>query len=293
MSRRLKKKMKKNVSRIVLLLVIFPFLLDRFLAHRVYMLWCQFMKLESPATVGEWLSFLGSYLGVAGTVIIGLVAYWQTSIINRQSEGLNRLQEKVMEMQKELTDFQIHPVIRIKKTEIEIKSGLKGSFIVAKDLEGYYFSVYGQRWTGSGSHYVKIRIFFEDKGLIPVAQCEISDIEWKIGDHRYLIELNDIKRKISAYDVVNILVDDNDRIYYLTDDSKTPCKMDTFFADLDLHEHNNTNGYIGYDKSTLILKITYFNQKYSQSYALTYWIQSDNGSLVFGTPFLKREEERG
>lgn len=230
---------------------------------------------------------LGSCLDVDEMVIIVLVAYWQTSIIYRQSDDLNRLQEKVMEMQKELTDFHIHPVIRIKKTEIEIKSGLKGSFIVAKDLENYYFSIYGQKRTGNGSHYVKIRIFFEDKGLIPVTQCEISDIEWKIGDLRYLIELNKFKKKIQTYDVVNILVDDNDRIYYLTNESKTPCKMDTFFADQDLHEHNNTNGYIGYDKSTLTLKITYFNQKYSQSYNLSYYILSVSGRFVTGLPFIK------
>lgn len=75
----------------MIVLIGIPLIIDRFLVHEVYLVWCRRFDVESPMKVGGWFGFLGSYLGVVGTIIAGIVAYRQVDIINEQNENYNRL----------------------------------------------------------------------------------------------------------------------------------------------------------------------------------------------------------
>ena len=70
---------------VIIIRALIPYLLDRFFAYELYAIWESHMKRESLMEVNEWFGFLGSYLGAVGTIVIGIVAYMQTDIINKQS----------------------------------------------------------------------------------------------------------------------------------------------------------------------------------------------------------------
>lgn len=261
----------------VLSFIFLPVAIDRFFAYEWYMVWCKGWEVESPMKVGEWLGFLGSYLGVAGTIIIGMIAYRQTNIIASQGQELSELQRKI-------TDFQIHPVIHIKETQLEVENKPNRPLSTAKMLEDHYFAIYGEQRKNAGKNYILISISFEDKGIIPTVRCEISDLEWEIAGHKYCIGLDAGKRKVSAYDKLYILIDNSD----LTAD------QDNFFQDLDWHEHFASIGKWGYDKSILKVKINFVNQKeYCQMYELTYRIKSYSGGLKADSLFLRYGEGIG
>lgn len=232
--------------------------------------------------VEEWFGFLGSYLGVLGTILIGVIAFKQTAIINEQNTKYNELQQQMNILQGQLTDFQIHPIIQIINTSIEVVNDPQKPVTTARDIENYYFAIYGNKMESAGTRYIKIKISFEDKGLIPTVECEITKIEWAIASNSYSIQLNGVKQKIGAYDTLNVFIDDKDEI----------SDKEAFFHDLSLHEHFNSNGLNEYDKSILTLTVTFFNQKrYSHPYTLVYWIRSVSGKLAAESMFLRSERE--
>lgn len=282
-----KNKRKSIVIKVVIVVIVLivligiPLIIDRFLAHEVYLVWCRRFDVESPMKVGEWFGFLGSYLGVVGTIIVGIVAYRQAYTINEQNENYNRLQEKIAEMQKEITDFQLHPIIYIRDTSIKFAWDVTKQLSIQQEIEDYYFCIYGKQSTGSKNQYILLNISFDDKGIMPTVQYEIMDFEWKIADNNYQIKLNEFKRKIDAYDKITILIDDSDTI----------SDKDTFFENLDKHINYASNGFYGYDKSILKLKIRFINQKVGndKTYNIIYRVRSGVNELKPGDPFLKSE----
>lgn len=204
-----KGKLKKYLIITVIMLTLLPIVIDRFFAHEGYMVWCRWMKIESPMKVGEWFGFLGSYLGVIGTIMIGIVAYWQTHIINKQSEGLSDLQKQMAEMQKEISDFQIHPIIHIKEILLQVENGSNNQLSTLQEIDDFYFTIYGIRREReisqpSGTKYILVTISFEDKGIIPTVQCEIPGLKWTIAGKDYNIRISERKQRIYAYDKIYI-----------------------------------------------------------------------------------------
>lgn len=268
---------------IMFILVLIPYLLDRFFAHECYMLWCGKMKVASPMKVGEWFGFLGSYLGAAGTIVIGIIAYRQTRIIDDQNKELSDLQAQMIKLQSDITNFQIHPIVHIRQTELEVVIDSNKSMTRAKEIEDYYFTIYGQKRNFQGAKYVICRISFEDRGIIPTVRCAISDLTWTIAGNGYKIELDEDKRTIDAYDKIYILISENDI---------KENKKDDFFRDLDLHQHHDSNKRYGYDKSILAINIKFVNQKeFSQVYELKYCIISEDYELKADSLFLKCRKE--
>lgn len=282
-----KGKLKKYLIITVIMLTLLPIVIDRFFAHEGYMVWCRWMKIESPMKVGEWFGFLGSYLGVIGTIMIGIVAYWQTHIINKQSEGLSDLQKQMAEMQKEISDFQIHPIIHIKEILLQVENGSNNQLSALQEIDDFYFTIYGIRREReisqpSGTKYILVTISFEDKGIIPTVQCEIPGLKWTIAGKDYNIRISERKQRIYAYDKIYILIDSSD---FTIDEG-------SFFKDLDLHEHYINNGKRGYGWSTIELRIRFTNQKGNwHLYKLICRIKSISGDLKVDSLYLESEEE--
>ena len=285
-----KKKLKKYLGIAAAILLIIPIIIDRFLTYKVYMLW-EWMIKDSVMTDGEWFSFLGSYLGVAGTVMIGMIAFWQTHIINQRNEELSNLQKQLSVVHMKMTNFQIHPVIHIKGIELHVEGNSKNFFSNMEKLKNYYFSFYGKKQDDSDvsaieTAYIVIIIEFEDKGIIPADCCEIVNFKWEIADHVYKIMLDCDKKKIHVDDKVCILIDSNDIIE----------NKEQFYDDLDFHKNYQHNIRAGYDISFVELNLKFINQKdYDQNYNLVFWIQSGSQELEVRSFYLDREEknERG
>lgn len=265
-----KKKRKKYVGlniTIIAILILIPIILDRFFTYEMYTIWESRIKRESVMNVGEWFGFLGSYFGAVGTIFIGIVAYMQTDIINKQSQHMSTLQVQIGELQKEINVLQLHPIIRIKDTKITVRDNLSQQRLIAGEIEDLHFAIYGEHWDSDGIRYIMITINFEDCGLIPTVQCELSNIKWNIAGKIYDISLAKKKRKINTLytDVVKVLIEESDII----------AGSDSFFRDIDIHEHNTNNGTVGYEKSTLTLNMRFINQKGNdQTYKLACQISS-------------------
>lgn len=273
------RKLKRWLIGVGIGLIFLPIVLDRFFAWKLYMLWCGF-GIRSPRTEAEWFGFLGSYLGAAGTVLIGIVAYWQTHIISKQSEDYNKLQEKVAEMQKEISDFRIHPIIHIKTTTLHVRNDLGQACTAQKELRDYYYVIYGREPDRLGTRYIVIEIRFTDKGIIPTVQCEVSDLEWEIAGTRYCFAFDEYKRRIRAYNRIFILIDEYDIAEH----------TDAFFEAIDLHEHYVNNGKYRYVRSIVKMKLCFTNQKgYQQSYNLHFQIKCTTGGLKVNSMYFERE----
>lgn len=239
------------------------------------------MREESPMKVSEWFGFLGSYLSVVGSIIIGIIAYWQTHIINKQNEDYSHLQQEIAKMQKDIDVFQTHPIISVSETKIDVVNNLKQRLETKRKIEDYYFTVFGKQSCDSGIRYIMITVQFEDRGIIPTVQCEILDLKWEIAGKEYDIKLDKGKRIMDTYDRIVILIDDNDSII----------DKDAFFEDVNMHMYYFNNGKVGYDKSILKLKVCFSNQKEkTQTYDITYRVKSGDQKLDSGIPFLKSEK---
>lgn len=265
----------RKALALVVIVVFLPVIIDRLLTHGCYRVLFQVGLLRKASVMdeGEWFSFLGSYLGAIGTIVIGMIAY-------RQSQRLGKLQDQMNQMQKEITNFQIHPIISVKKTEIQIKNEPGMPLTAKKEIENYYFSIYGKQWSGSGIRYIVIRIPFEDKGIIPTVRYKIMNLTWEIVGQNYPITLSKDKCIQNTCDEVKIIIDEDDAIPDTAD----------FFNNATLHRDYSSNKLYGYDKSKLTLEIQFINQKgYDQIYKIQYWIRSDNG-LEIGSPFVESVE---
>lgn len=281
MNDREKKKLRKYLFRATIILILIPIGIDRFFAHEWYMIWCNWMREESPMKVSEWFGFLGSYLSVIGSIIIGIIAYWQTHIINKQNEDYSHLQQEIAKIRKDIDVFQTHPIISVSETKIDVVNNLKQRLETKRKIEDYYFTVFGKQSCDSGIRYIMITVQFEDRGIIPTVQCEILDLKWEIAGNEYDIKLDKDKRIMDTYDRIVILIDDNDSII----------DKDAFFEDVNMHMYYFNNGKVGYGKSILKLKVCFSNQKEKeQTYDITYRVKSGDQKLDPGIPFLKSEK---
>ena len=193
------------------------------------------------------------------------------------------MQLQIGKLHHDINVLQLHPIIRIKDTIIQVRDNLVERRTIAKEIENHYSSIYGEPWGGNGIRYIMISIFFEDHGIIPAVQCELSNIEWNIADKTYKIAFNKRKQKINIWntDVVKILVEESD---ILTDE-------DAFFNAVDIHEHYVCNGTWGYEKSIITLNMKYINhinqKEYNQLYELTCQVISSAEGLKVESNFLK------
>lgn len=275
-------------SVVTIVVLSFPVIVDRLLTHQCYSLLFQIGWMKEPSILDEsdWFSFLGSYLGAIGTIVIGMIAY-------QQSQRLGELQEQVNQMQKEITKFQMHPIIAVKKTKIKIRINSNQPITIQDEIEDHYFSVYGKTLGHSGIRYIMIRISFEDKGIIPTIQCVIRQLTWEVAGHRYCIRFDGEKGKLNTCDEIRILIDDDDVFLDKLDRDAFSTDKDAFFRDWIDHRDYSQNGGEGYNKSILALELCFTNQKGNpRTYEFMYHIRSDD-VLKIGAPFIDIKEGTG
>ena len=233
---------------LLLLLISFPIAMDRFFAYEGYQIWAGMMDVLSPMTVQEWFSFLGSYAGAVGTIIVGIVAYVQSNTIRAQDKALQELEQQVFEMQKAVNSFQLNPVIWVEKASIRVRKSpnLREKEKIEKELRQLYFSQFGEEreFEINKCRYVEICGLLKNTGIVPVFQSKINNISWKIGKNLY------------EFSIEKDIFETRDRLYILVQDNMN-CKQGTeeeFWDDLYRHYCYKNNHYTGYDKS--ILKVT-------------------------------------
>ena len=84
--------------------VIFPFVINAIVTNKFYLGW---WFVESSLSSSEWFAFFASYIGNIGTILFGWIAYWQTELINRQSEQAQAQQIQINDLKQIVVQYQV------------------------------------------------------------------------------------------------------------------------------------------------------------------------------------------
>lgn len=259
----------------IVLMIAFPVCLDRLILHQWYIA----IPVESSRRPEEWMDFLGSYLGVIGTIAVGALAYWQTRVnrkqdqeIEKQKENIEIQNQEIRRLQAQLAAYQTSPAIGIKSGELKVYAGERKCQTNENRYSAIYHSMHGVLPSDKKSDFVHIRIPFWEKGLIPIEQICIRKLEWLIADRVYEVELkNDNYAELS--EELQILIDSGDEITRAGGNEN--CARE-FVDAMMTHQENSTIGKNNFSQSRLTIVAEFTNQIAKvRSYQLNYFIQSN------------------
>lgn len=259
----------------IFLLLIIPIWLDQVILYNCYLV----IPFESSREPTEWMDFLGSYLGVAGTIVAGALAYWQTKVNRNQDEEIKRQERKLVEQEKEikdlqnkLTNYQSRPIIVFQSGTLE--AYYQGSREeINKDIyRKKSYSICGSAPSRDHSSFIYINIPFQEKGYIPDKAVAISNLEWQIDDKFYNIELDDKKYTILG-EQLQILIDGDDKI---TGSNTIENANKELFEFMMIHQDFFKIGKANFNHSHFKVHIKFINQlELDRQYELDYYIFSE------------------
>ena len=186
-----------------------------------------------------WFSFIGSYAGAIGTIIVGWIAYRQTEIIRQQDDAQRVLQETQRKqweaLQRLAAAYQIKPNLSFEEMSWLACNG-SGQILHIQSLVNHIlYQQYGINERPVGDEFIIIRIVYSSTGLVPPNEVEIESISWRIANSTYSIKLAEKKRKVNLCKELYIAVDKSDD---LSDES--------VFDKLSLHADYPNVGKVGY-----------------------------------------------
>lgn len=237
------------------------------------------------------MDFLGSYLGVAGTIVAGALAYWQTRInrkqdqeIERQKDSIESQNQEIRELQRRLATYQIHPAVCFKDGTVQAYAGSQYLETNRNKYSQIYYILRGESDFGDFDGdlcFVHIRIPFLDRGIVPSEDAKVGRIRWTIAGKRYDIELCEKKYAIVS-DQLQILIDHNDTIRTVPMEEISEGRGEegqSFFTAIMMHQGHYGIGKYGYDKSLLEMEVEFFNQiAESRMYQLNYYIHAEKNA---------------
>ena len=194
--------------------------------------WYSFMKIPSSFTEKEWFGFLASYVGNIGTIVFGWIAFWQTEIINKQSEFLMQYQKV--------------PVVGFQGVSVEFYRNPPKLESKRNRVENILFKQYGCRKEITSDSFLIVGVDFNPQGLIPVTECVVQKTEWIIKGQTIELELNEEYKTIGMADHLDIVFDNQQLNQEIT-------HFVNCFA-------YNQRGLAGYDKCEVILHMTFKNE---------------------------------
>lgn len=269
------------------LLITIPLWLDKVILYQWYL--C--LPWNSSREPEEWMDFLGSYLGVAGTIVAGALAYWQTRVnrkqdeeIAKQRDSMETQNQEIRELQRRLATYQIHPVICFDNGTMQGYAGSQNFETNRNEYGKIYYNLRGRSDFddfGCNLCFVHIAIPFRDRGIVPSEEAEIEKVRWSIADKIYDIELRERKYAIVS-DQLQILIDHDDRISAVTREGKKEGSGESsqdFFTAVITHQEYYRIGRYGYDKSQLQIEVKFFNQvAESRTYQMNYRIYPEKSA---------------
>lgn len=259
----------------VFMIIAIPIWLDQVILHQWYMV----IPIESARDPNEWMDFLGSYLGVAGTIVAGALAYWQTRVnreqdkaIEKQKQNIEVQNQEIRRLQTQIAAYQIRPSVNFRDGTLKVYTGDRRQETNKKEYSKIYYSLMGKEPSESFMSFVYMKIPFQEKGLIPIEKICITRMEWSIADRVYTIEPVDGKYAL-INEEVQILIDSGDKI---TEPDIEENAARKFMNAVLIHQENFLIGRCNYDKSQLVIEVRFINQiAEDRRYKLDYFIYRD------------------
>lgn len=259
----------------VFLIIAIPIWLDQIILRQWYLV----IPIESARKPDEWMDFLGSYLGVAGTVVVGALAYWQTRVnreqdkaIEGQRQDIENQNQEIRRLQAQIAAYQIRPSVNFRDGVLKVYSGNRRQETNKKEYSKIYYSLIGEKPSESLLSFIYIKIPFREKGLVPIEKICIVRMEWNIAGRTYSIAPAKVKYAL-VNEEVQILVDSDDKI---TEPGIEGNDVQRFMDKALTHQENSFIGRYNYDQSQFVIMIKFINQiEKDRIYRLDYFIHND------------------
>lgn len=141
----------------------------------------------------------------------------------------------------------------------------------------------------NGANFVVLTIELGYQGIIPITQCRIEKLTWKIANKEYEIKLGERKRITVLKGKFTIVIEESDI------DGQ---EKDSFFKDIALLYTYESHKLYGYQESELTIQILFLNEaSKKRRYFATYWIDAvdsssyrEDGKLSVEEPYIRMEE---
>ena len=259
----------------VALIIAIPIWLDQVILNQWYLV----IPFESARCPKEWMYFLGSYLGVAGTIVAGALAYWQTRVnreqdkaIERQKQDIEDQNQEIRRLQTQIAVYQVRPSVNFRNGTMKVYAGERWQETNKKEYNKIYYSLIGKEPSESLMSFVHMKIAFQEKGLVPVEKICIKRMEWSIAGRTYSITPVGVKCAL-LNEEVQILIDTGDKV---TESGIEGNAVQKFMDAMLIHQENNSYGIYNCDKSQFVIEIRFINQiAKDRIYKLDYFIHSD------------------
>lgn len=214
--------------------VFIPVFIDLVITDHYY----EIFHIDSAMDDDVWFAFLGSYMGIAGTIVIGAISFKQTDMLAKKDE--------------KLAAYQAEPRIRINTVSaLPWYSKNKLNELKKRELEKASFIQYGTNVTSYGS-FVIIRLEAVDVGTLPVNRLDIEKIIWTINGKEPLeIELKNEKWKnLDLLSQIYLIIDNQDKV------------KDKFYSELAKHFNYKYTKEVGYAQSELQILFSLSNAEH-------------------------------
>lgn len=153
---------------------------------------------------------MASYIGNIGTIFFGWIAYWQTELINQQSRQTEQQQVQIDHLKDIVVKYQVCPMVQFGKFSFVAYNEPKQRNLVRREVGRYLFAQYGTTDCQPGNSYVVFTIDVEQQGIIPISECRIERLTWKIAGIEYEIKLKGAKQTPFLKKTLTFVIEESD-----------------------------------------------------------------------------------
>lgn len=243
----------------VALLVAFPLILNAIITNH----WYFAFPIESSLNEEQWFSFLGSYVGMVGTVICGWVAYRQNAVIQQQQNQFEVQNKQMLSLQDQINRYQVKPNPCFGDLMLELYGEEEQNWSRAEAKEETYYRVFGDKMPDNTGSFIYLSIQVEYMDIIPITEYKIQKIKCKIGNNTYGVDIlptaedtaflqGNGMASLQWRDRINLIIKDTDTI-----NGKS---AQDFFRAVKIFCNHNSFPQTGYDKGELEFEILFKNQ---------------------------------
>ncbi len=271
--------------------LVFPLIINVVITGRLYLGW---HLVESSLLPEEWFAFLASYVGNIGTILFGWIAYWQTEVINRQSKQAKEQQDQIDELKRIAVQYQICPAVQFCGCFFAMYHDSARIQVHRRKVRKAFIAQYGaEEWNReihrNGTDFVVLAFDLRYQGMIPVTECRIEKLVWKIAGEKHEINLSAYKTRLSAKNTLMVVIEEADI------DSE---KREQFFESVALLCEYRSHKLYKYQESELIVQILFSNEvSKRRRYSVTYWLDAmdsasycTDGMVSVVEPYVRMEE---
>lgn len=157
-----------------------------------------------PGTSEDWFGFWASYIGGIISIAIAAVTIYQTSIHEKEKEGMR-------EDQKKLIDLMLNTNLRILETHIQISTQINNS-----DSNYYTSSTY----SGEDPVQIEFKILVLNRAFSTLNKIILPNFRIKIGDYEENFTAKDsnevmlLRQKDNVYMIIKCRMDKGSKIFH-------------------------------------------------------------------------------